>query len=140
MTNRRPIGANGSTGSSAGEDDLKRLVRLIARQAAQEAFDLFRDALETCQTQAGPPADPLAQHEASAENTADQALQLAKSGERFLSVAEVAVRLDVSEKTVRRKIHSGDLPAHHVGKLLRVSERELAASVARTRVAKGRRT
>ena len=53
--------------------------------------------------------------------------------ERFLSVAEVAKRLGVSEKTVRRKIASGDLPAHRVGKLLRVSERILTACLTRAR-------
>ena len=58
-------------------------------------------------------------------------------GERFLSVAEVAKRLGVSEKTVRRKIASGDLPAHRVGKLLRVSERILTAYVTRARSRRG---
>ena len=50
-------------------------------------------------------------------------------GERFLSIAEVAERLGVSEKTVRRKISSGDWPAHRVGKLIRISEGVLAAQV-----------
>ena len=58
-------------------------------------------------------------------------------GERFLSVAEVAKRLGVSEKTVRRKIASDDLPAHRLGKLLRVSERILTAYVTRARPRRG---
>jgi excisionase family DNA binding protein len=138
MTTHRPNGANHPTGKAVGEDDLTRLVRLIARQAAQEAFNLFRDALETPVAQARQPRDHQAQQEAAAEDTAGKAPQSSESGERFLSVAEVAARLDVSEKTVRRKIASGDLPAHRVGKLLRIGERGLALCMARTRLANGR--
>jgi excisionase family DNA binding protein len=39
----------------------------------------------------------------------------------------------VSVKTVRRMITRGDLPAHRIGKLLRVSEQALEALLARTR-------
>jgi hypothetical protein len=46
MTNRRPI-VKVPTTDASGEDDFTRLVRVIARQAAKEAFSLFRDALET---------------------------------------------------------------------------------------------
>jgi excisionase family DNA binding protein len=41
-------------------------------------------------------------------------------------VATVASRLDVSEKTVRRMIDRGELPAHRVGRLLRISDGDLA--------------
>ena len=47
---------------------------------------------------------------------------------RFLTVAEVAKRLHVSEDTVRRRIASGDLPAVQFGgrrSPVRVDEREL---------------
>lgn len=44
---------------------------------------------------------------------------------RLISVVDVADRLGVSEKTVRRMITRGDLPAHRIGKLLRVSEQAL---------------
>jgi excisionase family DNA binding protein len=128
MTNRRPTVANGAPDAGGGDDDLTRLVRVIARQAAQEAFNLFRDALETPLARARPASDP--QQAAAREVTADKAPE---SGERFLSIAEVAKRLGVSVKTVRRKIGSGELPAHRVGKLLRIGERSLAACVAPNR-------
>jgi excisionase family DNA binding protein len=57
--------------------------------------------------------------------------------ERFLSVAAIAQRLGVSEKTIRRKIDRGELPAHRVGRLLRVGEGALAAYVARACLSKG---
>ena len=44
---------------------------------------------------------------------------------RLLDVAAVARHLDVCEKTVRRLIARGDLRAHRIGRLLRVSEEEL---------------
>ena len=44
---------------------------------------------------------------------------------RLLGITEVAARLDVSVKTVRRAIARGDLPSHRLGKLLRVSETDL---------------
>ena len=47
----------------------------------------------------------------------------------FLRVMAVATRLGVSVKTVRRMITSGDLPVHRIGKLLRVSEADLAVFV-----------
>jgi excisionase family DNA binding protein len=139
MTPRGPIRPSPGIGGASQDDDLTRLVRLIARQAAQEAFNLFRDALETSIARAGSPSDLPAQQEGAAEvAAANKALQSPVSGERFFSVAEVAVRLAVSEKTVRRKIQSGDLPAHRLGKLLRISERDLAACVARLSLANGR--
>jgi excisionase family DNA binding protein len=39
----------------------------------------------------------------------------------------------VSSKTVRRHIDRGDLAVHHIGRLLRVSEEDLASFVARRR-------
>jgi excisionase family DNA binding protein len=111
---------------------------MIARQAAQEAFRLFKDALETSIAQARSPSGAAAQLEAPGADTAGKAPQSPQPGERFLSVAEVAKRLDVAEKTVRRKIASGELPAHRVGKLLRIGERDLVAFVPRTRLANGR--
>jgi excisionase family DNA binding protein len=44
----------------------------------------------------------------------------------LLSVAEIADRLKLSEKTVRRWIERGDLPAHHLGRAVRISEDDLA--------------
>ena len=52
---------------------------------------------------------------------------------RFFSVAKVAVILDMSQKSVRRDIKAGELPVHRFGRLLRVSEADLAAYIARRR-------
>jgi excisionase family DNA binding protein len=48
----------------------------------------------------------------------------------LLDVDAVADRLDVSSKTVRRHIDRGDLAVHRIGRLLRVSEEDLANFVA----------
>jgi excisionase family DNA binding protein len=117
---------------SSDEDDLTRLIRIIARQAAQEAFSAFKDALDAGAIKALPAPDfskPEHAQEGCAGN--ERAPASPDPGERFLGVAEVALKLDVSEKTVRRKIASGDLPAHRVGKLIRVSERAVAVYLAR---------
>jgi excisionase family DNA binding protein len=53
----------------------------------------------------------------------------------LLSVVVVAERLDVSTKTVRRLIASGNLRAHHVGRQVRVSEEDLALYLADGRIA-----
>jgi excisionase family DNA binding protein len=132
LTNRRPIGAKVPTANASGEDDFTRLVRVIARQAAQEAFDAFRDALETRSIQVGPPCNlpELANDPQKTATKTDPSLEL---GERFLSIAEVAVRLGLSRKTVRRMIERGDLRAHRVGRLIRVAERSLADCVGKAR-------
>jgi excisionase family DNA binding protein len=137
MTTHGHIGAKAGTLDAAPDDHLMRLVRLIARQAAQEAFNLFKEALETSIARAKLMTGPPAQREAAAEDTAGKAPQSLEPGERLLSVAEVATRLGVAEKTVRRKIASGDLPAHRIGKLVRVGERSLTAYVTRARPARG---
>jgi excisionase family DNA binding protein len=48
----------------------------------------------------------------------------------LLDVDAVAARLGVSSKTVRRHIDRGDLAVHHIGRLLRVSEADLADFIA----------
>ena len=55
-----------------------------------------------------------------------------RSGPRLLSVIDVADRLGLSVKTVRRMITRGDLPAHRIGNLLRVSEQALETLLAHT--------
>jgi excisionase family DNA binding protein len=129
MTNRRPLGANAPTGNAAGEDDLTRLVRLIARQAAQEALKAFTDGLATSTSHSGAASGPPFPR-GNKPREADPA-------ERWLTVAAVAERLGVSEKWVRRKAASGELPAHRVGRLVRIGERGLAAYVARARPGEG---
>jgi excisionase family DNA binding protein len=114
------------------EDDLVRLVRIIARQAAQEALAVFKDDLYA-RGIGDQPLPDRSTPDPARESSAGKGRGLTESGERFLSIAEVAKRLDVSEKTVRRKVASGDLPAHRVGKLLRVSEGNLRAYVTRPR-------
>jgi len=52
---------------------------------------------------------------------------------RFFTIAEVAERLGVSERTVRRWIRRGDLVAHRIGAVVRVAERDLDAFLARHR-------
>ncbi len=54
-------------------------------------------------------------------------------GPRLFSVAEVAGRLGVSVKTVRRMLDRGDLPGHRIGRLLRVGESDLEAYLAGAR-------
>jgi len=76
-----------------------------------------------------PLSDPSMQSETRSEAVPGEADPSPRPGERFLSVAEVAKQLGVSEKMVRRKIASGDWPAHRVGKLLRT----LTASLTRAR-------
>lgn len=58
--------------------------------------------------------------------TADPALPL-------LTVAEVAARLGLCTKTVRRRIADGGLPVHRLGRSLRVSEADLGAYLERSR-------
>jgi excisionase family DNA binding protein len=53
---------------------------------------------------------------------------------RILAVADVAHRLDVSTKTVRRWIEQGDLRVHRLGRQLRISEEDLSAFINRGRV------
>jgi excisionase family DNA binding protein len=55
---------------------------------------------------------------------------------RLQDVAGVASRLGVSEKTVRRMIDRAELPAHRVGRLLRVSEADLAEYLSGRRTVK----
>jgi excisionase family DNA binding protein len=138
MTNCRPTGANAPTGNSSGEDDLTRLVQLIARQAAKEALQAFTDGLAARAGHAArAPSDPRIQLESDSLGTAGEAGPPPEPGERWLTVAAVAERLGVSEKWVRRKISSSELPAHRVGRLLRIGERGLSGFVAGKRVGRG---
>ena len=51
----------------------------------------------------------------------------------------IAKRLDVSTKTVRRLIDRGELPHLRVGRLVRVSERDFADYLARSRRASAKK-
>jgi len=59
--------------------------------------------------------------------------KLAHNVPTLLSIAAVVEKLDVCTKTVRRYIARGELRIHRVGRLLRVSEEDLAAYLARGR-------
>jgi excisionase family DNA binding protein len=48
----------------------------------------------------------------------------------FVAIADVAARLDVCERTVRRWIKARALPVHRIGGLVRVSEADFAAFLA----------
>jgi excisionase family DNA binding protein len=129
MTTRGHIGAKAPSGDNAADDDLKRLVRLIARQAAQEAFAQFKADLEALVAQANAPSGPAGRTSGAADELPGTSLQSSSPDERYISVREAAKRLDVSEKTVRRKIAAGELPAHRVGRLIRIAERGLSAGL-----------
>lgn len=51
----------------------------------------------------------------------------------LLTICEVAVRLQISTKPVRRWIERGDLHAYRIGRQPRISEEELGAFLARNR-------
>ena len=53
---------------------------------------------------------------------------------RLFSVPEAADQLGISEKSVRRAIDRGDLVKHRIGRLVRISEQDLAAFVALRRM------
>jgi len=53
----------------------------------------------------------------------------------FNTIADVAARLDVCERTVRRWIKAGALPVHRIGGLVRISETDFAAFLALRREA-----
>jgi excisionase family DNA binding protein len=49
---------------------------------------------------------------------------------RFFTIAEVAERLRVATRTVRRWIESGHLVAHRIGGVVRIAESDLRAFLA----------
>jgi excisionase family DNA binding protein len=55
----------------------------------------------------------------------------------YLKLPDVARRLDVSEKTARRYVKSGELPSVFIGGAYRVSEVDLEAFLSRARVTPG---
>jgi hypothetical protein len=107
MTNRRQIGANTPRSNAAVEDDLTRLVRTIARQAAQEVVKALRDAQEARASPGGPPPDPLIPQGTRIEGAMSEAGQGIGSDERFFSVAEIADQLGLSQKVGPAKDRQG---------------------------------
>ena len=56
---------------------------------------------------------------------------------RLLTIADAAVRLNLSEHTVRRRIASGELPAVRLGALIRIDPDDLEQWLAEHRTAAG---
>ena len=52
---------------------------------------------------------------------------------RLLTVREVAQYLQLSEKTVRRRIETGGLVVHRLGRSVRIAEKDLAVMVMSSR-------
>jgi len=57
------------------------------------------------------------------------------SADAFYSCSQVAQRLGLSVKTVRRLIRRGELPVHQFGSSLRISSADLAAFERLNRIA-----
>ncbi len=51
----------------------------------------------------------------------------------FLTVKDVAQRLQLSDKTVRRLIDSGELPVNRIRRAIRIAEEDLAQLLKLTR-------
>ena len=58
----------------------------------------------------------------------------ARLPDRLFSVPQAAEQLGISDKGVRRAIERGDLTAHRIGRLLRISDEDLATFVATRRM------
>ena len=103
--------------------DLIRLVRMIARQAAQEAFEVVKCALD----ERGIGSAHGCQEEAQGRSSGKAGRRHSSpvSDEKCLSVRQAAARLNVSEKKIRRMIEAGELRAHRLGKLFRIREPDL---------------
>lgn len=52
---------------------------------------------------------------------------------RLVSIKEVATQLNVSTKTVRRLIASGELHVHRLGRQIRIAEDDLTVFLAKRR-------
>jgi excisionase family DNA binding protein len=52
----------------------------------------------------------------------------------FLTIEATAVKLDISSRTVRRWIESGELAAYRIGRLVRIAPSDLTAFLVRHRV------
>jgi excisionase family DNA binding protein len=71
-----------------------------------------------------------------ASNRASQTIGAGTLGRpvtKLLTIDEAAEVLNVSPRTVRRLIESRALPAHRLGRLVRISSPDLAAFLAATR-------
>lgn len=85
-------------------------------RAVPPELHLFAQALTT-QAMAGQ-AGPTLDHPAPGAHAE-------KVDQRLLSIGQVAAALNMSARTVRRRIASGDLPAVHCGQLVRIQVADL---------------
>lgn len=51
----------------------------------------------------------------------------------WLTIPEIALRLRISKMTAYRLVHTGDIPAHRIGRSFRIAEVDFDAYLARTR-------
>jgi excisionase family DNA binding protein len=97
-----------------------------------------RSARHVCTGAIGPSAGESS-YSASKHSTPSTPDSVQPAGE-YLSVQEVALRLNVSEQTVRSEISSGRLPALKVGRVYRIAKTSIdSLAVTRTQVAPARR-
>ena len=59
---------------------------------------------------------------------------MSASGDEFLTVAEIAALVKVNPMTVRNWIARGELPAHRLGRRVRVRRSDFDAFLERTRI------
>ena len=76
-----------------------------------------------------PPKSPASKAAAQITSTGTRALPISK----LLTIDEVAEVFNSSSRTVRRLIESGALPVHRLGRLVRISEADLAVFLAMNR-------
>ena len=63
----------------------------------------------------------------------DKGQNSVRAAPRFFSISDVADFLDVSQRSVRRWIKSGDLSVHRFGAAVRISETDLKVFIAQHR-------
>jgi excisionase family DNA binding protein len=80
-----------------------------------------------------PPAGPRARAQCPARAEAPQPQRASDPSPALLTIALVADRLTVSSRHVRRLIERGELPVHRIGRVVRISEDDLARYLAGTR-------
>jgi excisionase family DNA binding protein len=69
-------------------------------------------------------------HDAAERLNHKSAAMMKTEPETFFTVAQVAEYLSVSERTVHRWIHDGELIAHHFGRAVRIAASSLGAFLA----------
>lgn len=70
---------------------------------------------------------------AARDPASEPALRETATGERYLTVGEIAEVTAMSERQVWRWIESGELPAHDFGRSVRIKESDFAAFTERCR-------